>query len=120
MTATATATATAPARRRPSVLAATAAITRALDVLASHDDIPAVLAAAGITGHRRESDRCPIAEYLKRGFPSTGFEIDEDVIRADIHHSGIIAQIDTPQSIGDFIDAFDEGKFPQLDREATT
>lgn len=86
----------------------------------SADKIAKKLKSLKIRGHRNEADICPIGNYLtEKGF--------EDVA---VYQSGIDARLSgngysftftiTPsKAIESFITRFDNGKYPELDADAT-
>ncbi|MCU7724572.1 hypothetical protein ODJ79_12665 [Actinoplanes sp. KI2] len=79
------------------------------------DAIADRLAALGITGHRTESDRCPIARYLFRLDPSLyAVNVLGDVIEV-CTGTGAEITVPTPNRISAFVACFDIGRYPRLD-----
>ena len=94
------------------------------------DELADFLEGQGITGKRRISDQCPLAELAKRWFPgsrpSVGVEIRGDGTAIDFLDDMVetldaglalstLASGHAPQAAHDFRVRFDAGKYPRLE-----
>ncbi|WP_030439845.1 hypothetical protein [Actinoplanes subtropicus] len=76
------------------------------------------LAALGITGHRDESDRCPIANYLRRVNPSLhAVNVLDGVIEIRTE-AGTELTVPASDEVSEFVSLFDQNYFPRLDASA--
>jgi hypothetical protein len=88
---------------------------QALDMLngmgKTADEVSLFLKAKGITGKRKESTCCPVANYLISQGGHPGASIYGNYIppnTMDVH---------TPKPVFEFILAFDEGQYPELESQ---
>lgn len=83
-----------------------------IDVLAERtpDEIRDFLLFVDCKGVRGKSCHCPIAKYVKK-FTGEVFAV------TSFHISSMtsLVQIDNPDSVADFIYAFDNGRYPELE-----
>ena len=80
------------------------------------EDIRASLCSQGIVGDNSPGT-CPIAAYLSNKFPNaypavTDIEIDVDIFQDDRY---VTLHIQTPGPVEQFVDNFDNGKYPELE-----
>jgi len=77
----------------------------------TENEVVAFLRARHITGSRKDSEKCPVAEYLSH-------ETGEDIGVAEKFIYTLFSKVPTalPQSVQDFIAGFDAGKYPDLER----
>ena len=86
----------------------------ALDALKVHEfDLPRYFMEQGLSGRKDDCKLCPIARYLSR--ETDAVEVDVSawtsfLVSAD----GREEWITHPDFIGDFIEQFDAGEFPNL------
>lgn len=73
----------------------------------TEEQVAFALRAAGITGWIGRGYRCPIANYLTANGVTIGYVTCERIKLGD-------AEAVMPGPIGDFVAAFDEGRYPQL------
>jgi hypothetical protein len=86
-----------------------------LATLGTPDAIAWELEAQGIKGKRRRSQFCAIAVYLGNDHERTAWD-GVGVCSESIHNGG--ALIPVPPTVGEFIDRFDSGQYPNLVRTA--
>jgi hypothetical protein len=77
------------------------------------DEIADKLWTEGITGLRRSASYCPVAQYLRREYPSVSVSSTNIGVLSDGH--GVV--IGAPDPIVDFIYNFDTGSYLALDTE---
>jgi hypothetical protein len=92
---------------------------QALDMLngmgKTADEVSLFLKAKGITGRKRDSLHCPVANYLisQGGHPEAsiyGNYIAPDYVQTP-------TEVLTPKPVYNFILDFDEGKYPELESQ---
>lgn len=79
------------------------------------------LVEQGVVGIRGDGETCPIAEYIKA---VTGFKyvtVDCFEVQAwEASHAGtqtMVAAVDSSEALGDFLELFDDGHFPELEKD---
>lgn len=89
------------------------AIVDAMNELAIQPDIAAFLEQRGIRGNRRQAGSCPVAQYLshKTGAPCYVYDNYGFSLGAPVGRGRVGA---TRSRVKKFIDAFDDGAYPQL------
>jgi hypothetical protein len=80
--------------------------------LKSAKSVAAFLKKNGIKGDRELSDKCPLAAYFKKQLQGKKIEVS---VGSDIQIDGL--DIDASGPLAEFVDAFDGGKFPELDKD---
>lgn len=73
------------------------------------------LAKLGIVGEREESDRCPIAFFIRSHAPGKSITVCSDEIEIT---NGEEISITPPAAVTRFVEQFDNGKFPELELHA--
>lgn len=78
------------------------------------DGIARTLAKKKIKGERDSGSSCPIAAYLIKEYRGTDVEVGGDTVKVN----GV--RVKAPRPIEQFVNRFDEGKYPKVDRNPMT
>jgi hypothetical protein len=111
---------TAPATTRPAYPATWQGIRAALHALGNNQaGVAAALDAAGYRGEPGESTHCPVAAYLLGTLDAGPLQPDSPIAVGDTTVTVFRAdntrfEVDLPEPVRRFVDAFDAGHYPAL------
>lgn len=93
-------------------------LTTALKSLgANKNKVAATLTSKKVQGDRSESESCPVANFLYKKFPKA-VTVDVDSESIEVKWNDCDVSVKPPKAVANFIEDFDEGKFPDLDSNA--
>lgn len=81
------------------------------------DEIAETLAAEGLVGVRSTGNECPVARYVRKHFGAYGVSIvvaGEEKFFVGATVGGWVAERPTPVQVREFMQNFDQGRYPQL------
>ena len=83
------------------------------------DAVAAFLEGLGVAGRRTKAQECPIANYVKQTMGEGIVTVNDQVIVWVDMNTRLctVGSWDIPGAVHNFIDDFDLGKFPQLERD---
>lgn len=93
-----------------------------LDQLGSREwEVARTLDWAGVTGRRRSTSSCPVANFLRLYYPDA-FDVTITPTSVRVWEQRafmptISWQMETPPAVRCFLSSFDEGTYPRLDEE---
>ncbi len=77
------------------------------------DEVANTLKTLGIKGNTSQPYSCPIARYLNQAFQLTGY--DHTAWATGTRAGFMGTEVKVPHAVGDFIHAFDEHQYPEVD-----